>query len=152
MSRSISVLAVSLTLLIGNIYGQVAITFMYSQTNGLTCKGFGTMQGLWYDGWSPTRHHYVRISICLSIGLPLSKSNQSFFSRPPALLHTSIIKDSETQSGTASPCQRTIMSGKLEMKNSLNRAEDGGLPDVGQNGMYSIKQAIEAISLGFLND
>ncbi|KAA1081874.1 hypothetical protein PGTUg99_024003 [Puccinia graminis f. sp. tritici] len=71
---------------------------------------------------------------------------------PPALLHTSIIKDSETQSGTASPCQRTIMSGKLEMKNSLNRAEDGGLPDVGQNGMYSIKQAIEAISLGFLND
>ncbi|EFP87592.2 hypothetical protein PGT21_004595 [Puccinia graminis f. sp. tritici] len=109
MSRSISVLAVSLALLIGNIYGQVAITFMYGQTNGLTGKGFGTMDGAPRD-----------------------------ITTPPALLDTSIIKDSEIQSGTASPCGRTIMSGKLEMKNSLNRAEDGGLPDVGQNGKIKL--------------
>lgn len=45
MSPSISVLAISLALLVGSIYAQVAMTFMYGQTNGLTGKGFGTMDG-----------------------------------------------------------------------------------------------------------
>jgi hypothetical protein len=45
MSPSISLLAISLALLVGNINGQVAMTFMYGQTNGLTGKGFGTMDG-----------------------------------------------------------------------------------------------------------
>ena len=45
MSPSISLLAISLALLVGNISGQVAMTFMYGQTNGLTGKGFGTMDG-----------------------------------------------------------------------------------------------------------
>lgn len=105
MSPSISLLAISLALLVGNINGQVAMTFMYGQTNGLTGKGFGTMDGAPRD-----------------------------VSGPPALLEAAIIKDTEIQSGTASPCGRTLMSGKLEMKKSLDRAEDGGLPDVGLNG------------------
>ncbi|OAV97919.1 hypothetical protein PTTG_03145 [Puccinia triticina 1-1 BBBD Race 1] len=105
MSRSISVLAVSFALLIGNIHGQVVMTFMYGQTNGLTGKGFGTMDGAPRD-----------------------------ISTPPALLDAAIIKATEIQNGAASPCGRTILSGKLDMKKALDKAEDGGLPDVGQNG------------------
>lgn len=102
-------LVLLITFLIGKIYGQVALTFMYGQTNGLTGKGFGTMDG------APRN-----------------------ISTPLALLDTAIIKDLEIQSGAASPCGRTIMSGKLEMKKSLDRAEDGGLPDVGPDGKVKI--------------
>ncbi|KAH9442109.1 hypothetical protein MJO28_014948 [Puccinia striiformis f. sp. tritici] len=109
MSRSITLFAVSLALLIANTNGQVVMTFMYGQTNGLTGKGFGAMDGAPRD-----------------------------ITTPPALLDAAIIKDSEIQSGTASPCGRTIMSGKLDVKKSLDKSEDGGLPDVGQNGKIKL--------------
>ncbi|WAQ92684.1 hypothetical protein PtA15_17A166 [Puccinia triticina] len=60
MARSISILAASLALLIGNIHGQVAMTFMYGQTNGLTGKGFGTMDGAPRDISTITKNPITR--------------------------------------------------------------------------------------------
>ncbi|OAV97286.1 hypothetical protein PTTG_26111 [Puccinia triticina 1-1 BBBD Race 1] len=77
------------------------------------------------------------LRICLSF--PFIQFQLIFSSnRPPALLDAAIIKDTEIQNGTASPCGRTILSGKLDVKKALDKAEDRGLPDVGQNGKIKL--------------
>ncbi|MBW0526529.1 hypothetical protein O181_066244 [Austropuccinia psidii MF-1] len=83
---------------------------MYGVSNGLTGKGFGTLDG----------------------------TPRDVSTRDPAQLDSAIIKESEINEGKASACGRTIMAGKIDIKKALNKAEDGGLPDIGPNGKIKL--------------
>ncbi|KAH9814092.1 hypothetical protein DFH28DRAFT_1059121 [Melampsora americana] len=98
------------TSLIHTTYGHMALLAMYGETNGLTGKGFG-----------------------IKDGAPRDSS-----ARDPAQLDSPFVRDFEIQDGTASACGRTLIQGKLDVPAAMEKAEDGGLPDVGSGGVIRI--------------
>lgn len=108
--------SIELVLLIGvavvfeHAKAHLALVAMMGETNGLTGKGYGILDGTPRDGTA----------------------------RDPFQLDTAVIREGDIMNGIASPCGRTLIGGPIDMDKALEKAEDGGLPDVGKEGMIRL--------------
>ncbi|KAG0147980.1 hypothetical protein CROQUDRAFT_42082 [Cronartium quercuum f. sp. fusiforme G11] len=104
------VLLIGVAVLFEHAKAHLALVAMMGETNGLTGKGYGILDGTPRDGTA----------------------------RDPFQLDTAVIREGDIMNGIASPCGRTLIGGPIDMDKALEKAEDGGLPDVGKEGMIRL--------------
>ncbi|KAG0147979.1 hypothetical protein CROQUDRAFT_441652 [Cronartium quercuum f. sp. fusiforme G11] len=109
-STKVSVSSLFASAVIHSAYGHMALVKMYGDSNGLTGKGFG-----------------------IKDGTPRDSSM-----RDPAQLDSPFVREFEIREGIASTCGRTIIEGKLDIGVSMEKAEDGGLPNIGKQGIIRV--------------